>query len=1180
MGQSWTICLRSIMLLCAFHLSLHLPAFSTHSENDQGKVKVTLVADNMPIKQALRRLEKQSGLTFFFSSYEVKMPPFITVRAIDKSLDEVLGMIFKGAGLEWEYREDIVTIRKKKVGAPTSSANGPDSTITSVQVTGKVTDADGKPIPGATIIVKGTTDGTTADENGTFSLQNVPTNKKLLIRSLGFQEMEVPVRGGTKSILVKLMIDINRLDEFAVLSTGYETLPRERVTGSFSQPIKEVYDARVSTDVLTKLNGITPGLLFNNNTSLTSNGKLDLSIRGRSTIFANDQPLVVVDNFPYDGDISNINPNDVENVTVLKDAAAASIWGVRAGNGVIVITTKKGNLNQPLRVSFNSNVTIGEKPDLFYDPNFMSASDMIGVEQQLFAQGFYDNNINTEYMPISPVVNILNKERSGVISPAEAQTKIASLKNADIRNDLKKYFYRKSVNQQYALNFNGGNAQNAYYASIGYDKNASNLVNNDYDRITLNIVNTFTPIKKLSLTGNINYIQNKTENDNTLSGLTSGFNGTIYPYATVADNAGNALPIVKGYSPVFAETATQKGYLNWQYFPLTELRNQWNNDNTATVNDLRAFAGLKYDILPGISAEVKYQYQKATTQLTSIFPEESFYTRDLINRYSIVDPDGNVVGYNIPKGAIYGKTISDLTSENFRAHLTANKGWGKHYLASIAGFEVRSTETESTNSGMYGFNKEIGAFTSVAYATYYPLNPDGNYGQIPDPNRYGKTIDRFRSYFGNAAYTYADKYTLSASARIDGSNYFGVKTNQKNVPLWSVGGKWDIDKESFYKINWLPYLKFRATYGYNGNLDRSITGITTFRYTGIPSRYTNAVNAVISNIGNADLRWEKIKIYNIGVDFGIKNEILTGSIEFFHKSGIDLIGDAVMPPSSGVTTMRGNYAKIKGSGFDLKLNTKNVDQEIRWTTTFLLSGAYDKVIDYTGEVTPNSLLSNDNNIYPWNDKPVYGVYSLKWAGLDPNNGDPQGFDTKGTVSKDYSSLLQPDSINGLNYHGPGRPTIYGGISNSVTYKGFSLLINISYKMGYYFRRNGIQFNKLFNYYLGHKEFSNRWQKPGDETHTNVPSLTYPGDQNRDEFYRFSEALVSKGDHVRLQDISIGYTLDKSKWKRLPFQSVQFYIYANNIGILWKANSSDIDPDYPVGGVPPPKTFAFGFKLNM
>lgn len=972
------------------------------------------------------------------------------------------------------------------------------------------------------------------------------------------------------------------LQQVEIVSTGYQKTPKERATGSFVLVDSSQLNRRVSSDILGRLEGITSGLLFNKNTLISNSGGLDLSIRGRSTIYANDQPLIILDNFPFYRDFNSINPNDIANITVLKDAAAASIWGVRAGNGVIVMTTKKGRYGQSLNISLNTNLTVSGKPDLFYNPNYLGSSDFIDIERYLFDNGKYDAALadNVNYPVVSPVVRILNQQRLGQ-SAAETAKQLDALRANDIRNEELKYFYRKPVSQQYFLNISKGTAKSSHYFSAGYDKSLYSLVNNENNRYTLNTQHSVKLLKNLELSAGLNYVRNKGTMDSTIAATSLSPN--FVPYYQYKDANGNPAIFERQYRTEFNNLAQTNGFLDWNYIPLNELTLP---PAITKGNDLRLNAALKYTFLKGLNAEIRYQYQKIDNSSELVSGLDAFLTRSLINQYAILT-GGKVSGYNIPPGAIQYQTRAKATAQNFRAQLNYERQWEKHAVSAIAGYELSEFDTQANKYTRYGYDASTGNGIEVDTLTTFNLNPSGRAKISTTADLFGK-LDRIRSAFANAAYTYNYKYTVSASARMDGSNYFGVKTNQKNVPLWSVGALWHLNRESFYKSAWLPVLKLRASYGFNGNLDKNNTGITTFKYNALNAIYTNLPYASIMKIGNPELRWEKIGIANFAVDFGLKDQVLTGRIEYFFKNGLDMLGDKAFPSSAGIKVLRGNYSEMKSNGFDVALNSRNLNGVVKWQTNFLFSTVNDMVSLYDVVEPNNAYYVGKYSQSPVLGKPVYGIYSYRWAGLDPLNGDPRGY-LNGKISSDYNSIIDGTKPEDLEYNGPARPTVFGALNNTFSYRKFTLGINITYKMGYYFRKSSVNYNNLYSGDLSNSmnsDFAQRWRNNGDESKTSIPSMgNYADDGARDRFYNGSSATVLKGDHIRLQDISLSYDLDAGNWKAIPVKQIQLYLYVNNLGILWKANKADLDPDLVPGAGerlanPLPKSFSFGLKASF
>lgn len=359
-------------------------------------------------------------------------------------------------------------------------------------ITGSVMDETTRlPVKGVTIAIQNTKTATTTDQNGKFSLSTDEKRISLVILGKGYEEkvfsLELPL---SEPLRINLSEKVAQIDE-VVLTTGYQKIPKERSTGSFSSVGKTDLNTQVSTNILDRMAATANGIVISRG---TSQGTPQIMVRGLSTIQGPKAPLIVVDNFPYEGDISNLNPNVVENITILKDAAAASIWGARAANGVIVITTKGAKYNQPITVDFNTFLTTSPKPDLNY-LKAISSADFIDVEQELFKKNFYNTDINSSSHPVlSPVVDLLNKEKKGLLSHEAVQKEIDRFKGIDSRDQFKRYMYQPLENRQYSLSMAGGAPQFSWTSSLGYDDNTGNLGEN-YQRMNLRFQNNWQPLK-------------------------------------------------------------------------------------------------------------------------------------------------------------------------------------------------------------------------------------------------------------------------------------------------------------------------------------------------------------------------------------------------------------------------------------------------------------------------------------------------------------------------------------------------------------------------------------------------------------------------------------------------------------------------------------------------------------
>lgn len=1023
---------------------------------------------------------------------------------------------------------------------------------------------DQSPLPGTLILIKGTDHSAIADEKGEFSLSLSPGTYVLTFSFIGFvtldKEVNIPEE---TNLLISLQADEFALDEVEVLSTGYQQIPKERATGSFSFLDSELLDRRVSSSIIDRMEDVTSGVIFNRNTNTDDK----ISIRGTSTLFGNTQPLIVVDNLPYEGSIDNINPNDVESITVLKDAAAASIWGAQAGNGVIVITTKSGKYRQPLQVAFQSNLTVQEKPDLFYEPQ-MEIADFVGQERRLFESGYYNSRINSSAKtPLSPVVETLLAAREGRISQLEANALLAQYAMQDSRRDLSDTYYRSSVYQQYAFQVNGGSEAYRFNFSGGYDHNLANRIGSTDDRITLNANQTFKLLQeRLEISSGLYLSRMSRFSDTSIP--------NPHPYERIRDDQGNALPLVAGLNTRFIESTLGSGLLDWRFFPLEEIGER--NDRSLS-NDLRINAGIKYKIVKGLDAQVQYQYWTNQNTVRNIENQSLWTVRHQINSYTQVMEDGSL-SFPIPRGSRFTQSNSSSHSHNLRANLSYHLKKENHEWNFLGGWEIRDRGLVSDQTGYYGYDDALGLSVPVDYTTRFSqYQNQGSRLVIPYQGTHSGLTDRYLSYFGNLAYIWKDRFLLTASARKDMSNLFGVETNQKGVPLWSIGGGWIISEESFYKMDWMPFLKLRLSYGYNGNVDKNTTAFTTIQYTNFHDYVPGLRYGYITNPPNPNLRWEKIRIVNLGIDFESKTGRIVGSLEFYSKKGDDLIGETEVPDSNGIYQYRGNFSGTLTRGFDLLLNTVNIQKSWSWSTQLLLSGLKDEVTYFEGSRSASQFLASQSNMVPQEGRPLYSVYSYPWAGLDPDNGNPLGF-LDGEVSDQYSQIISSTTPESLQFHGSARPTVFGSIRNSFDWKGWNLSFNLSYRLGYYFRRFSVDYAALSRGEISHSDYTDRWLEPGDELHTQIPSQPDRLDTQRNNFYRGASVLVEKGDHVRFQDIRLGYTWSKTQHPWIPFRSMEFFTYLNNLGILWKATDLDLDPDFRT--LKPQRSASLGLRIEF
>jgi len=1153
--------------LIAFIVGVTFFSVAASSARGQG---ISLTVTNASIEKVFEAIKKQSSYGFLYNKETFKGVKPVTLNIKNLDLKAALDRCFEGQPLTYYIIDNTIVVKPKEK----TILERVGEYLQNITVSGKVLDENGGPLAGVNVFLKGTTQRTVTDDKGLFSIVVPNDNAVLLVRFIGYEPYEIAVKNNTKPT-ISLRLTTALLDEVTV-NTGFDYIPKERATGSFVQIDNELLNRNgASTNILDRIDGVTSGVIFNKN-GFTSNGarqarQSEIEVRGRATLFSPAAPLVVVDNFPYDGDLNNINPNDIESITVLKDAAAASAWGARSGNGVIVITTKKGKLNSTPKVGFNSSISVAENPDLYYQPQ-LSSAEFIEVQQFLFNKGAYNSIINTGFTALSPAIEIMLARRNsnGTITEAQESAQLDVLRSYDVREQLLKYNYQRALQQQYQVNVNGGTGMQKYFVSVGYNNNEAGTVNNSYERLTLNASNTYYFLdNRFELFSNIIYTGSKGKNGPGLS--------ATYPYTQFVDANGNALNEARDFRISYASTAGGGRLINWLYKPLDEINNGYGT-TTSDLTSYRLNFSLSYHIFKGLKVSALYGYEKALTDANTLNELESYYARNLINRFSQINATTGVVTYPLPMGGILSSNMGNLRSHNGRFQANYSNSWGKHSISTLAGSEIKDQSSFRTTMTWYGYNPEtaINQNGTLSYITDYPLfyNPTST-ARINANNSQSGNTNRFFSYYFNGSYVYDQKYIVTLSARRDESNLFGVSTNQKGVPLWSAGLAWNIDKEKFYSINWLPQLKLRTTFGYTGNVNNSISAYLTA--TTVAGNDYNTNFASIVNPPNPDLRWEKISNTNIGIDFATKESRLSGSIDFWRKKGIDLIGNSPIAPQTGISLYTGNSANTLTKGIDVQLNSINLRGSFKWQTTILYNYTTSKVTDYkvSNGTNLNVVSANYNN--PLEGYPFYSLFSFSYAGLN-DIGAPRGY-LNGLVSTDYNSIMSSTDRAQLKYHGSAVPTSFGSIRNTFSYMSFDLSFNVLYKLGYYFRRSSLENGSLYStggsYQMA--DYGNRWQQPGDELKTNVPALVYPASTNRTNLYTYADVLVEKGDHIRLQDLRLGHTLPART--NLPFRNLNIFTYVGNLGILWRSNKRKIDPDSP-NGIPNVRTLAIGLKIDL
>lgn len=1145
--------------------------------------RLTLTQKNVSIEKVLMEIKIQTGYDMLVFTAKFNTGTKIDVDFKDAPIVQVMDKIVSGNDFTYSIEDKNVVIKEK---SPTFLDRLAERWADR-DVRGRVVDEKGNPLPNASIRVKGKDVVINSNDKGEFVIKGVADDAVLVISYVGFKQLEISLKDAVMPLELKLNVQTGELEEVNVnYSTGYQNIPKERATGSFTFLDKEILDRNPSTNILDRIQNVTNGLRYD----FSGRAGVNYIIRGFSTINSNRNPLLVVDGFPYEESvgkvfIASLNPNDVESITVLKDAAAASIWGARSGNGVIVITTKKGKSNAKPEVSFTSNLTLNEKPALS-DYSIMSSADAIYYEKELFKTGYYEYYdtfypLFNLFPAVSPAIETLLSGQRGELSDLQVDSTLARYAQHNILDDISKHLLQKGLFQQYNVSVRGGDSRSTYYASIGYDRNRAVEVGKQNDRFTANLASTYRLNKIVEVGAFFNYGQN-TGINSALNYLTliPGSSNMVAPYSNLKDVQGNPAVIPHPSSGVrkpYIDTLKAPGIVDWRYRPLDEL-----NSGRLSVKDANTRIGgdIKFNLMKGFNFLVKGQYNRILSTSRNELDVESYSIRDRINRFVFTDATGKT-HYPFPVGGNITISNGDLTAWNVRGQLDFNETWGEHMISALGGWEMSESRFFQNTTDLLGYDKGTGAFVStIDYQTPYDMRPQGR-SLIGNAARTDGSLNRFRSFFGNLSYTFRGRYTITSSTRVDETNLIGLDASLKRVPLWSVGGLWNVVNEGFLPSS-VDRLSFRATYGWNGNINSSVSTLPIISYTtNNTSIYAGFPYANLSSPPNPSLTWEKVATVNVGMDYGFFGNRIFGSVEWYRKNGRDLIGPIQTDPTRGVMSYQGNYASIISKGWDIALNAifaKKGDLEAMASLNF--SYNTDKVTDYapaTATVRNNPLYYVGGRAVLTKGEPLFQMYAYKWAGLDPKTGAPRGYLADTIASYNLVMNSTTTDMSAIEKIGSSVPKYFGNFLGSFRKGDLSISFNLTYQLGYYFLTKPVRYSTLQQFGASNAEFSQRWQKPGDEAVTNVPSMVLTYDPERDNFYTFSSAKVERGDHIRLQDVRLSYTL--SSLLRSFKTKLAITGNVSNLGVIWKATKQDVDPA-SIGLPRQPRTYTLGITANF
>ena len=1116
--------------------------------------KLSLRVENASLEEVIWELQKKTGFIFMYGTRDVERVRGLNVDAREMTVREILALCLEGTGLAPEVTPEAIIIRR----APQQEM---------VAVKGKVRDAQGQPLPGATVQLKGTTVGASADVKGEFAL-SIPRRDDvvLVFRCVGMIEQEIAWKGET-TLEVVMKEEVAKIEEVVV--TGYSTIRKGDYVGAITVVRGEDVYVAGETSIDQMLQGVIPGMSV-----ITRSGQVGASpkirIRGTSTLLGNQEPVWVVDGviqrdpLPVpDGDMSMssdlaemreiasnaiawLNPMDVETITVLKDASATAIYGSQAANGVIVITTKKARVGD-VAVSYSGNFSIGQRPryglyDLMNSQEAMQFSKEVYLARESYTQ---------EVMPIGYgglILRLQNKE-------INYEQMIAEYRKMERQNtDWFALLFRNSFNHSHNVSLSGGTEKVINRTSFSIQGQKGEAVGNDMLTFSANSNTTFrfgdNVILSLLLNGSVRE--------------TSGFAYGVNPF-NYAYNTTRTIPMYNDDGTFFyhekrGTTSTAiSGKSSYFYNIQNELDNTGNRNETKTLGST---IDLKWRLLENLEYQGLFSYTVSASEVKSYATELSHYITNVRGyEYGTVLPNsteeqssrlpfGGLVqienaanrNYSLRNSVVYGQTFDDL-----------------HRLTLQLGIEVQSGITTGSTNTRYGYLHYRGEKFAAVPLTYMNgttvvqnvLHNDTQQGSMLDNARIVNSTANTLSEYFTAVYNYDDRYTLNFNARLDASNRFGQDENKKFHPTWSIGGKWRLGNEALFDAaSWMNSLDISASYGYQGN---AVAGVSPnlIATDGGHNAFFKQYTLNIKSLPYPDLGWEETNSWNLGVDFSFWNGRANATANLYRKVS-DVLASREVIIENGVGSAIIFGSKMINRGYDLVINLVPArTKDFTWQLSFNTALARNRITENQRVNTREEYINGSAIV---NGRPYSTFYSYAYDGLDPSNGRPlfkyvkyDGVHIGDPLEEEQKT---EDFLDYLVESGKTEPDISGGFNTMFRYKGlalraqFALAFGAQGRLPAFYNSTGAPTPEQNVPRL----LKDRWQKPGDEARTNIPAIPH-GNMNRLNvshphpgtsppsigpytMYNTSDIRVADADFIRCRNLSLSYDLPAELLKKL------------------------------------------------
>ena len=891
--------------------------------------------------------------------------------------------------------------------------------------------------------------------------------------------------------------------------------------------------------------------------------------------------------------VAGLSPNDIENITILKDAAATAIYGARAANGVIIITTKRGRTGKPV-VNFNTKLTYTPNLDTSR-LNLLNADEKVNLELQLMKEKpflmwdiieypvFREKGEVAAILKANDELALYREQGWDALSP-ETQEAINRLRG--INTDWNDILFRDAVTQEYNFSISGGTEKVTYYNSLGYTIENGNVPGVSMKRFNLTSKTSYQVNKILRL--GISVFANRRKNTSFVSDTYGLINPVYYsriasPYFQPFDKEGNYL---YDYDVLEGSERDEK-----QGFNIFEERANTGNESVTTAINSIFNVDLRFNDQWKVSSQVGVQWDQLAKEE---YVGKNTYNMRNQRENNTYYKNGTRI-YLIPEGGMLRNTSSTTSQITWKLQGEYKNTFGNiHDVQVMAGSEIRKNWLENTASTGYGYDPKTLTFQNIVF-------PDESRANDWKLKSKSYQENAFASFYANGSYTLMNRYTFGASVRLDGSDLFGVDKKYRFLPIYSASALWRISNETFMQeAKWLDNLALRFSYGLQGNIDKNTSPFLVGIYDNVSllPGFGSEQSIAINSAPNSKLRWEKTATYNVGLDFSVLNQAINLSVDYYHRKGTDLIGSKMLPLENGFSTMTINWASMRNEGVEVNLQTRNIaTKDFSWYTTF--NFAYNqnevlKVITEKDQTTPSL-----------EGYPVGAIFALKTKGIDKETGqilleDKQGnavtveemFKMTDTGAGDASyniGATVEEQRDMYTYAGTTDAPYTGGFLNTLSYKNWELNINFSFNFGAHVRTSPSY--SITDFDLGrnvNRDILDRWtpENPNGTLPALATQRTNPADyylfNSRRDIYNSLDIWVKKLNYARLQNLRLAYRLPSEWTHKLRIGDATVAIEARNLFVISSDYSNYMDPESMgnLYSIPIPKSVTFNLNLNF